>query len=233
LNTKITGPGERATLSRMLREGMKAVTIQANAVAGVGGFVNPGDHVDVILTRNAGEAGTPASADILIQNIRVLGVDQSADDRKFKAAVAQTVTLEVPIRQAQRILLGASIGTLSLVLRGAGDLADSDNDRVSLADLGLGAPAQPAPPPAATAPVAAPTRAITPAAAPSSPAPSTPGWSLTGLFGGGQSGNPGAAPPKPEPKTVTIGVSRGLDRKEYRVPAQDQTVPGSRLAATN
>jgi hypothetical protein len=56
---------------------------------------------------------------------------------------------------------------------------------------------------------------------------------LTGLFGGGQSGNPGAASPKPEPKTVTIGVSRGLDRKEYRVPAQDQPVPGSRLAATN
>ena len=51
LASKITGPGERATLSAMLHEGMKAVTIRVNDVEGVAGFVLPGDHVDVVLTR--------------------------------------------------------------------------------------------------------------------------------------------------------------------------------------
>ena len=48
LATKMTGPGQRATLSAMLRDGLKAVTIRVNDVDGVGGFVLPGDHVDVV-----------------------------------------------------------------------------------------------------------------------------------------------------------------------------------------
>ena len=51
LASKITGPGQRATLSAMLHDGMKAVTIRVNDVEGVAGFVLPGDHVDVVLTR--------------------------------------------------------------------------------------------------------------------------------------------------------------------------------------
>src|SRR5208283_2723499 len=51
LATKITGPGQRATLSAMLGAGMKAVTVRVNDVEGVAGFVLPGDHVDVLLTR--------------------------------------------------------------------------------------------------------------------------------------------------------------------------------------
>src|SRR5476651_2688927 len=51
LALKITGAGQRATLSALVKPGMKAVTIRVNDVEGVGGFVLPGDHVDVVLTR--------------------------------------------------------------------------------------------------------------------------------------------------------------------------------------
>ena len=51
LSLKITGPGQRATLSALVKPSMKAVTIRVNDVEGVGGFVLPGDHVDVVLTR--------------------------------------------------------------------------------------------------------------------------------------------------------------------------------------
>ena len=51
LAVKVTGAGQRATLSSLVRPGMKAVTIRVNEVEGVGGFVLPGDHVDVVLTR--------------------------------------------------------------------------------------------------------------------------------------------------------------------------------------
>ncbi|TIO98957.1 MAG: Flp pilus assembly protein CpaB, partial [Mesorhizobium sp.] len=48
LSAKITGPGQRATLSAVLGEGMKAVSIRVNDVLGVAGFVFPGDRVDVL-----------------------------------------------------------------------------------------------------------------------------------------------------------------------------------------
>jgi pilus assembly protein CpaB len=55
LLAKLSGPNGRATLSNMLAPGMRAVTIRTDEVAGVGGFVTPGDRVDVVLTRDAGE----------------------------------------------------------------------------------------------------------------------------------------------------------------------------------
>ena len=77
LASKITGPGQRATLSAVLGEGMKAVTIRVNDVEGVAGFVLPGDHVDVVLTRQIDKEN--ATNDVVIENARVLAVDQSAD----------------------------------------------------------------------------------------------------------------------------------------------------------
>ena len=55
LLTKLSGPNGRATLSNMLSPGMRAVTIRTDEIAGVGGFVTPGDRVDVVLIRDAGE----------------------------------------------------------------------------------------------------------------------------------------------------------------------------------
>src|SRR4051812_48339457 len=51
LRTKITGKGQRATLSAMIGEGMKAITVRASDTQGVAGFVMPGDYVDVIVMR--------------------------------------------------------------------------------------------------------------------------------------------------------------------------------------
>ena len=93
LALKITGPGQRATLSALVKPGMKAMTIRVNDVEDVGGFVLPGDHVDIVLTRQI-EKGS-ASTQVVLQNTRVLAVDQTADERAQKAAVAKSVTLEV------------------------------------------------------------------------------------------------------------------------------------------
>jgi pilus assembly protein CpaB len=100
LALKITGPGQRATLSALVKPGMKAVTIRVNDVEGVGGFVLPGDHVDVVLTRQV-EKGN-ATTQVVLQNTRVLAVDQTADDRAAKATVAKSVTLEVDTVDASK-----------------------------------------------------------------------------------------------------------------------------------
>ena len=136
LALKITGPGQRATLSALVRPGMKAVTIRVNDVEGVGGFVLPGDHVDVVLTRQIDKG--QATSEVVLQDTRVLAVDQSADERTNKAAVAKSVTLEVSIVQAQKVWLASSVGSLSLLLRKAGETADVKTRKITLKDLDSG-----------------------------------------------------------------------------------------------
>ncbi|MBI3702489.1 MAG: Flp pilus assembly protein CpaB [Rhizobiales bacterium] len=134
LALKITGAGQRATLSALVRPGMKAVTIRVNDVEGVGGFVLPGDHVDVVLTRQIDKGS--ATTDIVLQNTRVLAIDQSADERSSKATVAKSVTLEVDTVEAQKVWLASSVGSLSLLLRKAGETAAVKTRKITLKDLG-------------------------------------------------------------------------------------------------
>jgi pilus assembly protein CpaB len=131
LATKITGPGQRATLSALLHEGMKAVTLRVNDVEGVAGFVLPGDRVDVVLSR----PGTAPTTDVVLQDARVLAVDQIADERVDKPSVVKAVTLEVDINAAQKVALAALVGNLSLVLRKAGENMAEVTRRVTLMDL--------------------------------------------------------------------------------------------------
>lgn len=136
LALKITGPGQRATLSALVREGMKAVTIRVNDVEGVGGFVQPGDHVDVVLTRQKDKGD--ATAQVVLQDARVLAVDQRADERTAKAAVPKSVTLEVNTVDAQKLWLAASVGNLSLLLRKAGETSEAPTRQITLKDLASG-----------------------------------------------------------------------------------------------
>jgi pilus assembly protein CpaB len=134
LNNKVTGPGQRATLSAMLRPGLRAVTVRVNDVDGVAGFVLPGDRVDVALTRHA-DKQSPTS-DVVLQNVRVLAIDQIADERADKPSVVKAVTLEVDVAGAQKLSLAASVGNLSLMLRKAGEVDSEHTRRITLSDLG-------------------------------------------------------------------------------------------------
>lgn len=133
LESKITGHGQRATLSATISEGHKAVTIRVNDVDGVAGFVLPGDRVDVMLSRQL-EKGT-AINDVVLKNIKVLAVDQLADERSEKPSVAKAVTLEVELTDAQKLALASQVGTLALALRKAGDSGATASRPITLADL--------------------------------------------------------------------------------------------------
>jgi pilus assembly protein CpaB len=133
LASKITGPGERATLSAVLDPGMTAVTARVNDVQGVAGFVLPGDHVDVALTRQ-GEKNT-AATDVVIEDAKVLAIDQLADEKTDKPSVVKAVTLEVNVTDGEKIALASTVGTLSLLLRKAGEITADDSRRVTPADL--------------------------------------------------------------------------------------------------
>lgn len=134
LDGKISGPDGRGILSVTIAEGMRALSIRVNDVHGVAGFVLPGDRVDIMLTRDINDN---ARNDVLLQNVRVLGIDQSANDRAEGAKVARAVTVEVTAEQAQKLTLAASIGTLVLALRNQSYVEIEKTRPVTISDLGL------------------------------------------------------------------------------------------------
>ena len=93
----------------------------------------PGDHVDVLLTRQ--QERTNGMNDVVIQNARVLAVDQLADDAADRPTVVKAVTVEVDTVGAQKIALAASLGNLSLMLRRAGEQVMDTTRRITTSDL--------------------------------------------------------------------------------------------------
>jgi pilus assembly protein CpaB len=136
LSSKVTGPGERASLSTLLDPDKRAITVRVDDVRGVAGFILPNDRVDVVLIRSeSGSAGRRDFSDLLLQDVKVIAVDQIFSGQKDKPVVAKAVTLEVTPRQAQRISLATSVGHLSLILRKAGDSQVVENERITQSDL--------------------------------------------------------------------------------------------------
>ena len=124
LGFKISGPGGRGSLSSLISEGMRATAIRVTDVAGVAGFVLPGDYVDVIYTRDQESRRGNSSvllSDVILQNIRVLGIDQNLDSQTSDPNVVKTVTVEVSNQDAQRLHLAMDAGRLSLTLRRIGE----------------------------------------------------------------------------------------------------------------
>lgn len=142
LKGKASGEGERFGLATILEPGKKAITIRINDVVGVGGFVLPGDRVDIFVTNDAkgmknkdGSEVDPYT-DLLLQNVRVLAVDQNFDPKHNKPILGRTITVEASLAEAQRITLASTIGSLSLVLRENGSTKVAEQwKRLSLADL--------------------------------------------------------------------------------------------------
>jgi Flp pilus assembly protein CpaB len=130
-------PGDRGFLAAALGPGMRAVTVAVSRSTGVGGFIFPGDRVDLILSQSIGDSGgngsgTPLrTTETFVRNARVLATDQRTvpeDDKgKKEVKVFETVTLEVTPRIAEKIAVAQTIGQLSLSLRSIADnVADLD-----------------------------------------------------------------------------------------------------------
>lgn len=128
LASKVSGTDGRATLAALLPEGLRAYSIPVSAVRGVAGFVLPGTMVDVLLTRQIEGDGADAQdlrADIVLENVQVLAVDQLASDKQGDPKVSKTATLAVTLHDAQRLSMAQRMGTLSLALRKVETAADS------------------------------------------------------------------------------------------------------------
>lgn len=122
LPTKLSGPGARPSVAAAIAPGMRAYTIGVSDISGVGGHALPGDRVDVVLMRNLSEdtSHKALQAEVVLQNARLLGVDLNADPTSNKPEAPTTATLEVSVRDAQKLAVAAGLGSLSLALRATG-----------------------------------------------------------------------------------------------------------------
>lgn len=127
-----------------LKEGERALSIKVSAEDMVAGFISPGAFVDVILTYNQRinlGKNQPAQIQMMVEmnidqmatetvleNVRVLAIDQKADLKdEDKIKIGKTVTLAVPIRDAEKLALATEMGEITLAMRGVGD--DKPNEK--------------------------------------------------------------------------------------------------------
>ena len=143
LASKVSGKGGRLSMSGLIGKDMRAAAIRVNDVAGVAGFLLPGDRVDVMITRTPDGEGAQPFTDVLLQNVRVVAVDQDANEAKDKPQLVKTVTVEVTQAQAQKLALAETVGTMSLALRNLANLAPERVATVRVADLRDGLTARP------------------------------------------------------------------------------------------
>ena len=128
--SKIIAPGNRGFLSAVLRPGMRAVSVPVTRTSGISGFVFPGDQVDLLITYtipapkeasdksgNNSNEDKPKVAETVLQDVRVIAIDQRVDTKVGEPILAQTATLEVTPKQSEIIAVASEMGKLSLSLR--------------------------------------------------------------------------------------------------------------------
>jgi pilus assembly protein CpaB len=140
-DAKLVRGGEGGFMAVVLRPGMRAVAVPITASTAAGGFILPGDRVDVIQshletgTSPGGGGHNGAVAQVLLRNLRVLAIDQGSKAQKnVQSMLGATATLEVAAADAQIIARAKSQGEIVLALRAYSDAggpagrADSGSD---------------------------------------------------------------------------------------------------------
>jgi len=105
LASRVTAPGAKLSMATELDPGMQAVTLSSDNIRGVAGFVFPNDRVDILMSRSVGGGGNDKNSlgitQVVAENVRILGIDQSDDQEQSKPAVVKAITNEVTPEQAQ------------------------------------------------------------------------------------------------------------------------------------
>ena len=125
-------------LNALIRKGMRAMTVQVDHQSGVGGFIQPGNYVDVIVTiRPDDQRGrTKWATETILSGIPVLTVaatevEKETEDGENKRRLPTrrqkpSVTLELSSEQAEKLALAVSKGDIHLVLRGDLDITSEE-----------------------------------------------------------------------------------------------------------
>jgi pilus assembly protein CpaB len=136
LNAALAGGAVRLSAAPLLGPTMRAMAVPVSEASGVSGFVQPGDRVDVFLTRTPEEA--LPYAELVAQAVRVLAVGPDMNVGREQPELVKSVTLEVNALQGQKLTLAIATGQLSLALRHFTDEGRVRLQTLQVADLNDG-----------------------------------------------------------------------------------------------
>jgi pilus assembly protein CpaB len=123
---KVVRAGSAGIMAITLQPGMRAIAVPLSAESAAGGFILPGDHVDVVQSREVDTPGATGGkrfvSETVLRNVKVLAVDQ-ATGTEGSSVVGATATLELSSNQAEVLVLSKAQGSLTLVLRSYADTA--------------------------------------------------------------------------------------------------------------
>jgi len=114
LAARFADQGGGSTLAAVVGANMRAVSVRVNDVVGVGGFLLPGNRVDVVAAYRDRQ---DTMSETVVQNVKVLAVDQTAASDKNEPVVVRAVTLEVTPADAEKLILAEQRGSIQLALR--------------------------------------------------------------------------------------------------------------------
>ncbi len=125
---RVVKPGDQGFMAAIVKPGLRAVAVSISAENAVAGFIMPNDRVDILLTRKVqlsganGASSEEARSDIILQNVRVLAIEDTfrapAGEEASAPIRGDTATLELSARDAETLALADELGDVSLVLRG-------------------------------------------------------------------------------------------------------------------
>lgn len=144
LESKLAPPGSMGGLSGIVPRGYRAMTVKVDDVIGVGGFVLPGDRVDVMVTMSRGAYRKNPISRVLLQDILVLTAGVRVEDKKGKAQPTsrkmRVVTLQVTPEQGEMLVLAAGEGRLALALRNSQERGQHHTRGTRLTSMMLAGP---------------------------------------------------------------------------------------------
>lgn len=128
---KLVKAGESGIIAALLKPGMRAVTTRISVDTAAGGFILPGDRVDIILTESIQQRNTNAGggsqtqrvfvAKTIFSDVHVLAIDQTyatAPEDGMATVIGSTATFEMSQGDAEILQEAVAKGDLSLTLRG-------------------------------------------------------------------------------------------------------------------
>ncbi|SFH38844.1 Flp pilus assembly protein CpaB [Modicisalibacter xianhensis] len=121
-----------SALAAVLEPGMRAISVRVDDVAGVAGFLLPGNVVDVVSThRNVNRDVKPKT---ILERIKVLAVDQIASQERDGPVIVRAVTLAVTPKQAEQVVEATQEGRIQLTLRNP--LEEVEEEPIQVAQAG-------------------------------------------------------------------------------------------------
>lgn len=119
---------DKGFMAAILPKGKRAIAVGVEAETMAGGFILPGDKIDLILVREA--EGRSVTSETILENIKVLAIDTTTAGEQDEKTLdpKRTATLELSIDQAEIVAQAQQLGTISLALRSAHDSSDDDGE---------------------------------------------------------------------------------------------------------